>query len=75
MPMRPDDGVQFTVPFEQTVLEFDGVPELAGLGSGWPSLFWRLVRRYGPWGLAYLESVVRLADHMQSRQELEAAGQ
>ena len=75
MPMCPDEGVHFTLPFEQSVLEFDGVPELAGLGSGWPSLFWRLVRRYGPWGLAYLESIVRLADHMQSRQELEPAGQ
>ena len=37
--------------------------------SGWPDRFFRLIDRYGHWGLAYLEALVRLSDARRSRAE------
>jgi CRISPR-associated endonuclease/helicase Cas3 len=46
---------------------------LARFDAGWVDTFWRLVRRYGYWGLAYLETLLVLADHRQSEAEKEAS--
>lgn len=42
---------------------------LERMSSGAVERFWTLTRRYGWWGLAYLETVLRLADHSRSQLE------
>ena len=60
----------------QSTLEFDGVrytaplsPQRYSMGSGAADRFWEMTRHYGWWGLAWLETLVRLADHRRSEWE------
>ncbi|MCX6853271.1 MAG: hypothetical protein NTV80_00020, partial [Verrucomicrobia bacterium] len=42
---------------------------LERLDSGISERFWQLQARFGPWGLAWLESLFRLADQQVSASE------
>jgi len=49
--------------------ERDTFVPLHRLDSGVMQRFWKLTRRFGWWGLAYLESILRLADQRASAAE------
>lgn len=66
--------VQVSLNHDDKAIEICSDHGLYRLNSGWVDLFWRMVRRYGWWGLAYLESLMITADHLasaQQQQELE----
>jgi CRISPR-associated endonuclease/helicase Cas3 len=57
----------FAVDVDGISLLFPGVSApMAHLSEGVPLRFWSLTRRYGWWGLPYLESLLRLADQAES---------
>lgn len=62
-------GFTVLVEVEGKCFETSSGRELARIDSGWVDRFGLLNRRYGYWGLAYLEAILRRADCMQSRKE------
>lgn len=69
MPAIDDPGTAISLEFGNMAFSFAGQHGLEQLDSGWTDRFWKLNRRYGYWGLAYLEMLLRLADQSQSAQE------
>lgn len=59
--------------FGRTIMPFWGDSEIwcDSEGKSWGKLTDRLNDEYNPWGLAYLEAVLRLSDWIQSRKEQE----
>lgn len=69
--------VQYNWKGQELSASSDGIANGVGLehvASGVSDRFWRLVRRYGWWGLSYLEACLRLADWRASALE-EKGGQ
>jgi len=66
----PEDP-EISVANNGRVLSTKAAPHLHQIDSGWVDRFWLLNARYGVWGLAFLEAVIRRADCVQSRREQE----
>jgi CRISPR-associated endonuclease/helicase Cas3 len=54
---------------EGQMLQADAQHGLDAVGAGWAGLWHTLADRYGMWGLAWLEAILRLADHRVSEEE------
>ncbi|CAN90423.1 hypothetical protein sce0266 [Sorangium cellulosum So ce56] len=69
-PVIPEDEpVELTLNVEGTPVRVSSDHGLARLDSGIAERFWRLVQHYGWFGLAWLEAILRLADHRRSEEE------
>lgn len=69
-PVVPDpEPVEVSVDLDGQVLTAMSAHGLENMSSGLVERFWRLVRCYGAWGVAYLETLLRLADYARSEEE------
>ncbi len=72
-PFAPVVADDQPAPVEYTLcghrMRWSGPTGLERLDSGVADRYWRLIRRYGWWGLAWLEALLRLADWRRSEWE------
>jgi CRISPR-associated endonuclease/helicase Cas3 len=64
-----DSTPKVAIDWQSLHLEHQGPTGLEKLDSGVADRFWRLSRHFGWWGLAWLEAILRLADHRRSEWE------
>lgn len=70
-----DTPIPVRVAFAGTTYAVDSsATGLASLDAGPAERYWRLTRRFGWWGLAWLETLLRLADHRRSEAEEKSGG-
>ncbi len=62
--------INVEINFENITVNYNSDTQLELLDSGVSDRFWYLTRRYGWWGLCWLEAILRLADHRQSEAEM-----
>ena len=70
-PVWLDGGYEVRARIDGQEIAVRGVHRVAALDSGWTERYWALTRKYGWWGLAYLEAILRRADCVRSREEEE----
>lgn len=64
-----DEGCELVIENGAHTYRHNGPTAAERIDSGVSERFWRLVRKYGWWGLAYLEAIHILADHRRSEFE------
>lgn len=67
--VRDEQNIPVVFEMQGHSLHWSGATGLERLDSGVADRYWRLVRRYGWWGLAWLEALLRLADWRRSEWE------
>ncbi len=66
-PIQDKAPESFEIKVNDELVEYYGVNyPLAHISSGVAERFWKLTRRFGWWGLPYLELLLRLADQQES---------
>jgi CRISPR-associated endonuclease/helicase Cas3 len=70
-PVWLDDDYEVRALVDGREIAVRGAHRVGQLDSGWTDRYWTMTRKYGWWGLAYLEAILRRADCVRSREEQE----